>query len=477
LRPLVETAVFVLVLAILGRTWLIEGLVAPFEVASGSMAETLLGPHRRIVCGDCGWEFACAADNPPIAASAVCPNCGYRENDLANRPVMAGDGLLIAKPAFVFRRPRRWEVIAFRLADGTNRMAVKRVVGLPGETVEIRDGDVYIDGQLARKTLPEQRAMAVLVHDANYWPRRGPAKDGPWRAEKRSQWTRSQGVFLHPGPFAGDSEHSFDWLLYYPHQDSGSLLGATPGTPGQVPEPTPSNPRHRICGELTDHLGYNQSLPQRGVVLHPVGDIRMTCRIRTSGSGRFEVRVCDGGKEFRFGWEAVSDRRRFAAYQGDTPLELVGPVEMPAASGETFIEVSTIDRQFQAALDGQLWVLQPFERNRVPGASVALAIGGRGLALEVRDLRVWRDVYYAHPMGSIARWGVGHPVVMGNEEFFVLGDNSLVSEDSRVWRTGPGVSASQIVGRPLVVHVPAASLQLNGVDFQVPAITRIRYIR
>ncbi len=467
-------AVLVSVLGILTRTWLMEGLLVPFEVASGSMAETLLGPHREIICGDCGRRFACGADSPPTTAKAVCPNCGYRENDLASRPVVPGDGLLIAKTAFVVRRPRRWEVIAFRVAGGTDRIAIKRVVGLPGETVEIRDGDVYINGQLARKSLAEQRAMAVLVHDANYWPRRSATNDGPWRAGEPSRWTRSQGVFIHPG-LPGDD--SLDWLSYCPRLDGRSRTNATNGKPPVAPEPTPSELGHPTCGELDDRLAYNQSLPQRGIVLHPVADLLVTCRVRTSGEGRFEVRVSDGGEEFRFGWEVASGRRRFTASHGFTPVSLLEPVEVPEADDETFLEVSTIDRQFQVALDGRLRVVQPFDGERAPGAMVPLAIGTRGVAVEVRDVRVWRDVYYAHPIGAIARWGVVEPVLLGSDEFFVLGDNSLVSEDSRVWRTGPAVSASRIVGRPLLVHVPACRLRLGGVDFQIPDIARIRYIR
>ena len=48
---------------------------------------------------------------------------------------------------------------------------MKRIVGLPGESVQIRDGDVYIDGEIQRKTLAEQKRLAVLVHDADYSPR------------------------------------------------------------------------------------------------------------------------------------------------------------------------------------------------------------------------------------------------------------------------------------------------------------------
>ena len=45
---------------------------------------------------------------------------------------------------------------------------MKRVVGLPGESMRIVDGDVFVDGQIVRKTLAEQRAMRILVHDSRY---------------------------------------------------------------------------------------------------------------------------------------------------------------------------------------------------------------------------------------------------------------------------------------------------------------------
>ena len=48
---------------------------------------------------------------------------------------------------------------------------VKRVVGLPGESIRIVDGDIFVDGQIVRKSLPEIRAMRILVHDSRFQPR------------------------------------------------------------------------------------------------------------------------------------------------------------------------------------------------------------------------------------------------------------------------------------------------------------------
>ena len=53
--------------------------------------------------------------------------------------------------AFVFNPPQRGDIVVFHIADREGADLVKRVIGLPGETVELRDGRVFIDGEL----LPE----------------------------------------------------------------------------------------------------------------------------------------------------------------------------------------------------------------------------------------------------------------------------------------------------------------------------------
>ena len=79
--------------------------------------------------------------------------------------------MLVQKFLYDFRRPKRWEVAVFHYPGEPSQAYVKRVVGLPGESIRIVDGDVYIDGRIARKTLDEQRAMRILVYDSRYQPR------------------------------------------------------------------------------------------------------------------------------------------------------------------------------------------------------------------------------------------------------------------------------------------------------------------
>jgi signal peptidase I len=52
----------------------------------------------------------------------------------------------------------RWQVVAFKFPWDLRRQQIKRVVGLPGETIEVRTGgDVYIDGEWSRETFIPQR--------------------------------------------------------------------------------------------------------------------------------------------------------------------------------------------------------------------------------------------------------------------------------------------------------------------------------
>ena len=61
----------------------------------------------------------------------------------------AGDTLLIDRAVYKFSTPKRGDIIAFRLSNEKNAsLHIKRVVGLPGETIQIRDGHILIDGEI-----------------------------------------------------------------------------------------------------------------------------------------------------------------------------------------------------------------------------------------------------------------------------------------------------------------------------------------
>ena len=59
-----------------------------------------------------------------------------------------GDNLIVDKISYRFREPERFEIIVFPYQHKENTYYIKRIIGLPGETVHVKGGYVYIDGAL-----------------------------------------------------------------------------------------------------------------------------------------------------------------------------------------------------------------------------------------------------------------------------------------------------------------------------------------
>ena len=60
--------------------------------------------------------------------------------------IMTGDRIFCNRLAYINKDPQRFDIVIFKYPDDETQLFIKRVIGLPGETVEIRDGKVYIDG-------------------------------------------------------------------------------------------------------------------------------------------------------------------------------------------------------------------------------------------------------------------------------------------------------------------------------------------
>ena len=59
-----------------------------------------------------------------------------------------GDNLIVDKISYRFKDPERFDIIVFPYKYEENTYYIKRIIGMPGDTIQIRDGYVYIDGEL-----------------------------------------------------------------------------------------------------------------------------------------------------------------------------------------------------------------------------------------------------------------------------------------------------------------------------------------
>ncbi len=61
--------------------------------------------------------------------------------------VMAGDRIFVNRLSYAFAEPRRGDIVTFIYPDDGETLYLKRVMGLPGETIQGKDGIIYIDGK------------------------------------------------------------------------------------------------------------------------------------------------------------------------------------------------------------------------------------------------------------------------------------------------------------------------------------------
>ncbi len=463
-RPTVEFLPVMLLAVLFVRAFTAEAYIVP----TGSMAPTLLGMHRDFLCPNCTKRFSLGIDDLGRIGRPVCPNCGQTE--LANAPTSdsLGDRLLVQKFLYDIRPPRRWEVAVFQNPSDLSQAYVKRVVGLPGESVLIWGGDVYINGRIARKTLPEAAAMCIGVYDQTFAPKdsdrypRWIPRRGDSRMPLTSEWKVEGACFARSRLV--EASDRVDWLEYRHWQPDQ-------GTYGPIRDYSPYN-----GGDFRGENRVNDLIVTSKVKIG--GDVDAVVSRVNYGTDRFQVTLPAGGDR---NLEVRRNNRLI-------PMTLVDPLARMKADGSSSstLVVAIVDRRLTVTIDGKN-AFQPFDFDEVgsgPNWSVSpVGFGVLGVGeVEIRDVRIDRDVYYTEALAQTPQrpHGVETPFSLGAGEFFVLGDNSSVSNDSRFWPGRPVVTLDLFLGKPFLVHLPsqAVPLKVFGRDlYWIPDPREIRYIR
>ncbi|MEX2170490.1 MAG: signal peptidase I [Pirellulales bacterium] len=183
MRSGIQFAVGLVLVAILARVFLLMGLIVPVMVAGSSMAPMLIGPHVEAACPKCGSATKVGTDQP-LGGWVACSSCAALLS-IDDASVSAGDAIWIDRTAFVLRAPRRWEVVVFQCPDDASQLCVKRVLGLPGERIALRDGDIIINGQHMAKPF-----------DIDYQVRSGDGIRQPEFDPSQQSWQLGEGYFV-----------------------------------------------------------------------------------------------------------------------------------------------------------------------------------------------------------------------------------------------------------------------------------------
>ena len=433
--------------AFLMDRFVIQGLLLPVRIHGGSMVPSLLGRHFTHTCPACRYAFP--FDEMP-SPGIVCPNCGTvdrRDEGPAVPPAASpGQRVLLDRLSLRVRNPHRWEVVAFRRPDG--QLSVKRVVGLPGENVAIRAGDIWVNDQMIRKPLAVLQSMLVPVHSDRCRGVRTTGGDPThrWRslaadisnavassATNASPWQpTAEGYHLSsPGPVTDHSQLA--WLTY-------QHLACLPPPLGRAEKP------------VLDSYGFNQNVSRS---LRTVTDLLLECDMQWTGAGAIIFRFLAAGKPMEILWTGDGslvmsrDGEQLQATTRPRPMTGTGAIVVGFADGHAFLAIDA-----QIVIDHRV-ELSPDQRDGADRYEASptrpFAISGQAVELHVSQLRLCRDVHYLQIPGQTKQWQ------LGNDQFLLLGDNSPISEDARQSNEYGVVAADQILGR-LIPQGPLARI-------------------
>ncbi len=435
-----------------------------YEIVGASMFPALVGPQVRFVCPATGETILLPAETSPHELRRlVCPLCGVGGVAGSTR-LLAGDRLLVDRVTFQLRDPRRFEPVVIGILDESGRYqaVVKRVVGLPGEEVQIIDGDVFVNGRRAAKSLEQLRAMAVRLVD-----------------------------FAHlahaQAAFAENRETVDEQIRHWPdaacwEEESAAFVIEN----NQLAYAPPEDPR----GFITDRAAHNQLFSRNETDISAVTDLLLTAeRVRfqrigadTDSPPALRFHLANGKSKWSLelspathAWRVLHGTAEVAA--GSLP----GMLAMLDRGDR--LAMAIVDGTLQASLGDQLLCRLSAEDASDGIASDDVAADVNAVEIEaiscrviIQGLMLGRDVYYTGAAGLRPTSGLEQPYQLGMDEYFLLGDNSPISMDSRFWGN-PAVQRQQILGRPLLVYWPAdRSPAWNG-WIQVPRAEKIRYIR
>lgn len=163
------TVVLLMVAAFLCEKCYFRGVLIPLRVTGTSMAPTLIGHHFEVDCPYCQFHFTLDAEplspeeSLPHTDTVRCPNCGKRMTGIEKLSVCPGERIVLNYLAYWFRDPRRFELIAFPHPANSKKLCVKRVVGLPGETIQFVRGELWINGVRLEMSPMEYRSQRIEI--------------------------------------------------------------------------------------------------------------------------------------------------------------------------------------------------------------------------------------------------------------------------------------------------------------------------
>ncbi len=509
-----QSLIVAFVLAMTFRGFVTEGFVIP----TGSMAPTLLGEHVLLHSDETGDTFPVDSKRKENADAVYDPMLGenYPLSTVgigSLRPRM-GDRILVLKCLYPFVNPDRFDVVVFKNPTDPDSEAgnyIKRLIGLPGEAIWLADGDVF-----AAPAAESARQEAYEIQRKPEYIQRA-----VWQPVQNSDFVAVDPTNLSPryaAPWVGEA-----W------DTSGRSYRCETAEPSILAW---DNGQMRI----TDWTPYNMfSLPRSPRADINVSDLRVAANVVADAAGlSMELELETRGYIFRFriGDGTAETAMRPIDQRDGWTMRTSVEAPMPKPGRVYRVEFWHVDQSMTIFINGRRagasldYPWTPRERverafdvpydtwvSRSPmiqPTEPLLRWTFRGSPLTMHRVRLDRDLYYradivtsqatrnptspgfedlVAPHSPAFGTHPAKPAVLGPKHFFMLGDNSPASSDSRLWGNPHPLVATQVDGAPFVVHrrlllgkawvvyFPAPyPLSENGRGM-IPDFGRLRFIR
>ena len=310
------------------------------------------------------------------------------------------DRVLVDKFSFHYRDPERFEITVFKYPLDRSKNFIKRIWGLPGEELEIRDGDVWVkrpgesDWNIPRRPEPVLGAVLKRLGNKLTWK----ASTSSWNVGKNEIRAKGPGSARFPG-------------------NAGTVLDRFEHGYPEGMQPLVAKGRGHLAQNDVGDLRFESEVIAQANCTHVLavfheGSRRYTVRIpgpaATAGSYP-ELRIADSSNTIES--HEILSQEPFALRAGDSAA----------------VRAENIDNRISLWIDGKQWLAEdipaiPASQLHRTGITLATEGGGADFA----KIEVSRDIFFT-ATAKVAKWK------LPDDGYVVLGDNTQDSADSRDW--------------------------------------------
>ena len=316
-----------------------------------------------------------------------------------------GDQLLANKFIYHFQEPQRWEVAVFKYPLDSKRNFIKRIIGLPGEEVTIKNGNIYIAGKIVRK--PAQVQAAVL------YPLWSPEQA---TATRNNVWETAGGLWQWDQ--AGKEivvvrAEAEAWCTYakeinneyVPRQDRWFFKRL--------------RPYGAVGGGMT------------------VGEFLLSFQVTPRAPGTLLAKFWKGNERFSLALSAGDTAGTgLLLWEQNGVCKKSLPLNFTLQCNRQYlVEISNLDELFCVQVDAHPLAEMACETplDEVPSTTFESKVqwGVKQGVWEFQKICLWRDIYY---LGRRDLFAGASSWTVPAQHYFVLGDNPPYSSDSRDWK-------------------------------------------